>query len=270
MGKKRAVVLGIDEVEKTQKEKTKKRQDIKKTAKKSDKVISKLEKKEVINEVPNKKEEKKPDFAKKSVKNKPISKTHGKQYSSLNKKIDKTKFYKVIDAIKLLKANKTTKFDASVEVHINTLETGVKGEVFLPHGTGKKLRIAVFSPEVEEKIKANNLDFDILLALTPDMKSLVKYAKVLGPKGLMPSPKKGTLVSNISDAKKKFEAGNLNFKTEPKFPLIHQIVGKISFTETQLVENINTFLKAVQKKNMTAAFVKSTMSPALKLDISEL
>ncbi len=196
--------------------------------------------------------------------------SRGKKYSLALKKAALKKVYSFEEAIKLLKEISFEGFSASVEIHLNLVDKDVKGEVRLPHGTGKELRVAEFGPEVETKIQKNQLDFDILLAKPEDMKSLVKYAKMLGPKGLMPSPKKGTLVEDLNAAKKKLAAGNIHYKSEPKFPLLHQVVGKVSFGEKELLENMTAFLKSVGRKNIDSAFVKTTMSPSLKLDISAL
>ncbi|MEK9179392.1 MAG: hypothetical protein AAB893_02900, partial [Patescibacteria group bacterium] len=179
--------------------------------------------------------------------------------------IIKSKHYSVTEAVALLKKMSFESFPASVELHVNTIDMSVKGELMLPHGTGKEVKVAIFSPELEEKLKKNIIDFDVMLAVPSDMKSMVKFSKLLGPKGLMPTPKRGTLTENIEAAKKKFLAGSLNYKTEPKFPIMHQVVGKITFTEKQLEENVTMFLSTVQKKNIVSAFIKTSMTPAVPL-----
>jgi len=211
------------------------------------------------------------DTKKKSVKKVVVKKVRGKRFLNAKAKVIKGKKYPITEAILELKKMSFERFDASVELHINLLEVeSVKGQVNLPHGTGKTVKVAVFGPEVEAKIKENIFDFDVLLAKTEDMKILVKYAKVLGPKGLMPSPKRGTLVANIEEAKAKFMSGNMNFSSEPKFPIVHQVVGKISFTPKQLEENVVTFLKAVQKKNIQDAFLTTSMTPSLRLNLENI
>ncbi|MFA6005019.1 MAG: 50S ribosomal protein L1 [Patescibacteria group bacterium] len=260
MGKTKTKVLGIDEVEQEQKEKAKKRNELKKQEKEreSAKTVQKVEQAEEAVEAKTEKQEKKKNTGS-------TVRTHGKKYLKMTKTIDKTKKYSVKEAIALLKKGKFEAFDATVELHINVKEMGLKGEVTLPHGTGKEVRIAVFTSEVEAQLTAGVFDFDVLIARPSDMKSLVKFAKVLGPKGLMPSPKKGTLLDDVESARKKFAAGAVNFKSEPKFPIMHQVVGKISFTEAQLMENIEAFIAAVAPKNIDKAFVKTTMSPSVQL-----
>ncbi len=267
MGKKRTVIIGAPELEEKQKLEAKKRAEIKKqkkTKEKESEPVAVAVEKTIESE--KKPEDKK--TTKKALKKSP--RKRGKRYSETLKKIDKHKHYSIKEAVKLLQELSIEKFNATVELHINTFTQEPKGEVSLPHGIGKKLNIAVFDAQLEEKIKKGEFDFDILLAKPQDMKILVKYASVLGPKGLMPSPKRGTLVENIEAAKEKFNAGTIHFKTEAKFPLIHQAVGKRDFTPQQLEENILAFLRAVGKKHIKQAFIKTTMSPALKLDISQL
>jgi large subunit ribosomal protein L1 len=197
------------------------------------------------------------------------SKTRGKSYLKAKKSL-KNKTYTLKEAISILKKISFEKFDPSVELHLNTTEKGLKGEVTLPHGTGKTQKIVIFNEEVESMIKEGKLDFDILLATAKDMPKLVKHAKSLGPKGLMPSPKKGTLTDNPQEALKKFSHGALNYKTESKFPLMHQVVGKLSFSEKQLIENIQAFASAVGKKNLLQVYIKTTMSPAVCLEVDSL
>lgn len=269
MGKTKTKVLGIDAVEKEQKEKAKKRNEQKKAEKaKVEKAEDKrgLERSREIQEVVS---ETKSDSDTKEKKKKSVEKVrvHGKKYSEFSRLVEKTKSYTSIEAAKLLKKKRIETFNATIELHINVREQGLKGEVALPHGTGKEVKVVIFSPAVEKQLQDNKFDFDILIARPADMKSLVKFAKLLGPKGLMPSPKKGTLVEDVAATQNKFQAGAVNYKTEPKFPIIHQIIGKIDFTEVQIAENIDSFLLVVGSKNIEKAFVKSTMSPTMQLVI---
>jgi len=203
----------------------------------------------------------------KSVK-KPLIKAHGKSYLKAKNQLDRNKFYSLNESIKKLQSIAFEKFDSTFEIHLNLSEKNLKGEVNLPHGTGREVRIAIFSPEVEAKIEANKLDFDVLIASPKDMVRLVKFAKVLGPKGLMPSPKKGTLTDKVEEAVKKLSSGTVMFKSEPKFPILHQSVGRKSFKAEQIAENVTEFIKAVGRKNILAAYLKTSMSPSLKLDLT--
>jgi len=177
------------------------------------------------------------------------------------------KTYSLDEAVKILKENSHERFNAAVEIHINLDEPGLKGEVILPHGTGKSLEIAIFDDKIEKELQENKINFDVLVALPKDINRIVKFAKLLGPKGLMPSPKKGTLTDSPEAAVKKLSAGTLNFKSESKFPLLHQTVGRRDFTEKQLRENIMAFLQAIGPKHLKAVFLKTTMSPSIKLQL---
>ncbi|MBI2034125.1 MAG: 50S ribosomal protein L1 [Candidatus Levybacteria bacterium] len=194
--------------------------------------------------------------------------TRSKRYDVAAKLVDKTKKYSLSEALALLPKLHIAKFDESIELHINTLEQGVSGIVSLPHGTGKKIRVVIADDKLIEDIIKEKINFDILLAEPSMMAKLAKVAKILGPRGLMPNPKNGTITANPEDAIKKFKAGQIRFKTETKAPIIHLTVGKISFGEKKLTDNITTILNAVQKQKIKNVTLKSTMSPGIKLDIS--
>jgi len=228
---------------------------------------------EKTDEKPEKKSAKK-ESKYKSKKSKKIN-PHSESYLAMAKQIDKNKKYSLSDALKILNSTKRTKLDETVELHINTNEKGVSGNLTLPHGTGKKARIEIADhstdpKHVEELVKsitAGQVNFDILIATPDTMSHLAKVARVLGPKGLMPNPKNGTIHPKPQEAAKKFEGGQINFKTEAKAPIMHLSVGKISFEEKKLIDNIKAILIAVQAKNIKNVTLKSTMSPGIKISI---
>src|SRR3989338_1872870 len=193
--------------------------------------------------------------------------SHGANYQKAKKLLEVKKEYSLKKAVELLKKMNFTSFDQTVELHINTNIENLKGEVTLPHGTGKKVRVEVVSDAVLDNIENGKIDFDVLIAAPTDMPKLVKYAKILGPKGLMPNPKAGTVSAKPEEAVKKFSSGGIRFKTEPKAPFIHQTVGKMSFKEDALVENIDVFIKAVATKNISSIYLKATMTPSIKIKI---
>jgi large subunit ribosomal protein L1 len=162
---------------------------------------------------------------------------------------------------------KSANFDQSVELHLNVDQVGLKGEVNLPHPVGKSVRVAVADEKVLADIEKGKLEFDVLITHPSFMSRLVRFAKILGPKGLMPNPKAGTISEKPEEVVKKFSRGVLRWKTEPKFPLVHQMIGKISFEEKALVENTERFLDSVGQAHITSAFIKTTMSPSIKLDL---
>lgn len=206
---------------------------------------------------------------KKTKKAKFAKKARGRSsnYTAKVMDVDKNKTYSLSEALELLKKVNLAKFDETVELHINTIEAGINGTVKLPHGTGKELRIAVADDTVISEVEKGKINFDILIAEPSMMPKLARVAKVLGPKGLMPNPKNGTISDNPQEAMKKFEGGQISFKTESKVPLMHLTVGKMSFGTEKLSENIKTIIGAVKKDRITQIVLKSTMSPAIKLQV---
>lgn len=189
----------------------------------------------------------------------------GKNYLQAKKMIDKSKVYPIKEAIELLKKLSLAKFDQTVELHLNVLEKGLFGEVNLPYFKGKARKIAIFTDELGVEIKSGKINFDILLATPSDMPKILPLAKILGPKGLMPNPKNGTVVPIPEKALEKFGAGAVHFKTEKDFPLIHTVVGKLNQPTEELTANFEVFIKAVKPQNITKAVIKSTMSPSVKI-----
>lgn len=223
-----------------------------------------------------------------------------KKNKAIAAKVDRLKSYNVDEAVKLLKdCAKTTKFDESIEISFNLgidpkyADQQVRGVVSLPHGTGAKVRVAVIARDAKaaeakaagadvvgaedliETIKSGKLDFDRVIA-TPDMMGLVgQVAKVLGPKGMMPNPKVGTVTPDVKKAVETAKAGSIEFRAE-KTGIVQAGVGKVSFDDKKLVENIVYMIDAIQKAKPTGAkgtFMKkvtlsSTMGPGLKIDLA--
>lgn len=209
---------------------------------------------------------------KKSKKSK--ARVRGKRYQEAAKLVDKTKLYSLSDAIKLVKQTSTTKFDGTVELHINLnpLSLGDKkdfrGSVSLPHGTGKHVRVAIADDKLLERIESGKIEFDILVAHPSMMAKLAKVAKILGPRGLMPNPKTGTVSEDTEKVAASLLKGKVNFKTEPDQPILHMTVGKVSFEDTKLVENTNAILDAVGRNKISKATLSATMGPGIKVLVS--
>lgn len=199
------------------------------------------------------------------------------KYQTVAKLIDRSKQYSVKEALELVEKAHMAKFDETVELHINTNATGVSGQVTLPHGTGKQTRVAILAPSTDAKaadellkqIESGKIEFDVLVATPDAMPRLAKVARVLGPRGLMPNPKNGTVTPKPEEVAAKFAGGQMNFKTEAKAPVIHLSVGKLSFGPEKLSANIATALKAVKMENIKKVVVKSTMSPAVRLQLGK-
>ena len=192
------------------------------------------------------------------------SRIRSKPYQTAKSKVDTSKFYPLSDAIKLLRDISLTKFDGTVELHLVLKDKSVSKEVDLPHSTGKTRKVAIADDKTLAQIEKGQINFDILYASPDQMSKLVKYAKILGPKGLMPNPKTGTVVVNPEEAIKKQTAKNTVFlKTEKSAPLVHTIVGKLSASDQQLITNIQAILTSLPQ--ISKAVLKSTMSPAIRL-----
>lgn len=193
-------------------------------------------------------------------------KSRGKKYQDAKKTIDNLKQYSIPSAVKLVKKTSFSTFDGSIELHLVIKKIGLTTNVDLPYQTGKQKKIEVASNKTIEKIKKEKIDFDILLATPSMMPKLVPFARILGPRGLMPNPKNKTVVKN-KEAAKKFSANSITLKTERKAPLIHTVVGKVSQKDKEIVENIKSILSAIGKKQIVKAFLTASMSPSVKIDV---
>ncbi len=222
---------------------------------------------------------------------------HGKKYTERAKLVDRTKAYNVEDAVKILRKVAYAKFDESVNLDIRlgvdpkAGDQNVRGTVALPHGTGKTVRVAVFAKgdkqreaqeagadvvggdDLGDKIAAGFMDFDAVIS-TPDMMRVVgKLGKVLGPRGLMPNPKTGTVTMNVKDAITALKAGQIEYRLD-KTANVHVLVGKMKFDDKQLSENVTALLNALVKAKPSGAkgrYIKticlsSTMSPGVRID----
>lgn len=282
MGKIRVAALG-DEGEKEQKRRAEARRQTKKSKKTKVEGVG-LKGGERIAVVEG--EELKPEFKKlveevesgeqKTEKKQKEKKAHvrGKRYQEALKLLDRTKLYAVNDAVGLVKKTSLTKFDGTVELHVNLNPSvlgdkkDLRGTVSLPHGTGKQVKIAIADDKILADIEAGKITFDILVAHPTMMPKLAKVARILGPKGLMPSPKAGTISTEPEKLALSLAKGKVNFKTEPDQPLLHMTIGKVSFEEKKLSENIDAVLEAVGRGKIAKATLASTMGPGIKLAIS--
>ncbi len=226
---------------------------------------------------------------------------HGKKYVTAAKEVDRATYYDTADAISVVKKTATAKFDETVEVHIRTgcdgrhAEQQIRGAVVLPNGTGKTVKVLVFAKgdkineaeaagadyvggdELIPKIQNDGwLDFDVVVA-TPDMMGVVgRLGKVLGPKGLMPNPKAGTVTMDVTKAINDIKAGKIEYRLD-KSNIIHCPIGKASFTEEQLNENMNALMEAIVKarpSTLKGQYLKSitlatTMGPGVRVSTAK-
>lgn len=214
------------------------------------------------------------ESAKKAAKKKKAKvKVRSKRYQEVAGMIDKNKLYELKDAISLVKQTSLTKFDGTIELHVglNPLSLGEKKDyrtaVSLPHGTGKEVRVAIADDEILGQIEAGKINFDILVAHPSMMPKLAKVARVLGPRGLMPNPKTGTVSPDPEKRAKELSSGQVNIKTEPGNPQIHLPVGKISFEDKKIADNITAVLKAIGTK-VAKITLSATMGPGVKVSLS--
>ncbi len=226
---------------------------------------------------------------------------HGKKYKEAAKQVDRTVQYEPIEAIGLAKKTATAKFDETIEAHIRTgcdgrhAEQQIRGAVVLPNGTGKEVKVLVFAKgdklteaeaagadfvggdELIPRIQNEGwLDFDVVVA-TPDMMGVVgRLGKTLGPKGLMPNPKAGTVTMDVTKAVKDIKAGKIEYRLD-KSNIIHVPIGKASFTEEQLEQNFNALMEAIVKARPSAVkgqflrsiTLSSTMGPGVKVSVAK-
>ena len=223
---------------------------------------------------------------------------HSKRYREVTKLVEEDKVYSLKDAVAALKKISNTKFDSSVDLHfhlnIDPKKTDqlIRGTVLLPHGTGKKIRVAVFCKgehervakdaqadyvggiELINKVNEGFLDFDCVIATPEMMKDLSKLGKILGPRGLMPSPKTGTVTNDIAKAIEEVKKGKVEFRVDKQAGM-HLAVGKTSFEEAKIYENASKVIEAVTEarpvsikgKFIKSLFLSSTMSPGLRLSV---
>ena len=197
-----------------------------------------------------------------------VKKVRGKKYHAVRAQLDKSKLYPLKEAVELVKKLSYSKFVGSVEAHVIVREAGASVELALPHSTGKSVRVAIVDAALLTDIEAGKIDFDVLVAHPEFMPKLAKFAKVLGPKGLMPNPKNGTLTPNPELKKKALEAGAFNLKTEKKAPLMHLSVGKTDMDSKALVQNVEALIKALKGKILKMSLAPS-MGPGIKVLIEE-
>jgi large subunit ribosomal protein L1 len=192
----------------------------------------------------------------------------GKKYRAKVALVDRMKQYSIEDAVELVKQISYTSFDAAVEVHIKVKADAVRGMIVLPHGTGKTKKVAVANDETLEAIAAGKLDFEILLATPAQMPKLAKFAKVLGPKGLMPSPKAGTVTDDIEKATAEISGGRVEYRVD-KNGVVHNSIGRVSFKNEQLVENFRTLEAVLISSKIESISIAPTMGPGIKIALSK-
>jgi|SRR3989344_8880672 len=220
------------------------------------------------------------------------TKPRSRKYQEISKDLDRTKTYPLAEAIDMVKKLNYAKFDATLEAHINTAQTGIRGLVSLPYAKGKKLRIVAFGKgadqsgadvfgddstieEINEQSSRpsgtkGKVDFDLLITTPEWMPKLAKIARILGPRGLMPNPKNGTITTDLKKCVEGFQSGKTEYKTEAKASVIHLGLGKLAQPTEELSANIKTLLQVLGKSRVKKVSLSPTMGPSVKLDLSSI
>lgn len=210
--------------------------------------------------------EKKPrEKAKVSQKKK--GKSRGRAYRAALAKIDRQKFYPVAESVKLIKQISISRFTGSIDAHLTLKQSGLKGEVIFPHPTGKKQIIRIADENLIKELEEGKINFSALVATPAIMPKLLKFAKLLGPRGLMPNPKAGTITDKPEELAKKL-ASAVQWRTETKSPIVHLTIGRADFPEKHLEENFAALIRAVGQENIVKAVLAPTMGPGVKIDLS--
>jgi large subunit ribosomal protein L1 len=195
------------------------------------------------------------------------SRVRGKKYLGIRSQVNRDTLYSLPEAITLLKKVSYSSFDGTVELHLVVKKDGMSVTLDLPHATGKQKVVEVASEKTIEKLKSGKVDFDVLLSTAEMMPKLVAFARILGPKGMMPNPKNGTLIKSEADASK-FSTSSMTIKTEKKAPLIHTVCGKISMKDSDLQENIEAIFASLGQRQVIKAYLTASMSPSIKLQVN--
>lgn len=193
------------------------------------------------------------------------ARVRGKKYLSVKKKVDVFKFYPLKEAVKLVKETSFSKFDGKIEAHLTVVEAGNLGEITFPHLEVSTKRIELLNDKILAELKDGKINFDVLIATTTTMPKLLPFARMLGPKGLMPNPKNGTLTDKPEEAVKKLSVAKTVIKTESKAPVVHLIVGKVSQPDKELEANINELIKVIKAPKIKKLVLCASMGPSVKV-----
>ncbi len=197
------------------------------------------------------------------------AKVRGKKYQAAKKLIDVTKYYPLSEAVQLVKKTSISKFEGKVEAHVTIADIGNVGEISFPHLETASKKVVVLNDTILAEIKEGQINFDILIATPATMPKLLPLARVLGPKGLMPNPKNGTLTDKPEESVKRLSAAKTVVKTEKKAPIVHILVGKISQPEAELEANVAELIKVIKANKIKKLALCATMGPCVKVEVTK-
>ena len=196
-----------------------------------------------------------------------IAKKRSKKYLAAKAKVDVNKYYPLEEAIKLVKETSLSKFEGKIEAHVTILDIGNVGEINFPYFETSSKKVVILNDAILAEIKDGKINFDILIATPATMPKLLPLAKTLGPKGLMPNPKNGTLTDKPEDSLKRLSVAKTILKTEKKAPVLHIIVGKLSQKDEEITENIKELIKTIKANKIKKMALCATMGPSVKVEI---
>lgn len=197
-----------------------------------------------------------------------VAKKRSKKYLAAKAKVDVTKYYSLKEAIQLVKETSLSKFDGKVEAHVTIFDIGNVGEITFPHLETASKKVVILNDAILAELKEGNVNFDILIATPSTMPKLLPLAKILGPKGLMPNPKNGTLTEKPEDSLKKLSVAKTILKTEKKAPVIHIIVGKVSQKEEEIIANVEELIKTIKINKIKKLALCATIGPCVKVKVA--
>ena len=221
-----------------------------------------------VKEVQSAKDEQTAETKAPAAKPKP-QRVRSRKYVATKSKVDKTRHYDVLSAMELVKQLSYTKFDGTITAELQVKDLETSANVTLPNDTGRQRKVVVVDDAVLKDIEAGKFEFDILISSPEYMPKLAKHAKELGPRGLMPNPKNGTLTANPKKAAEELSAGKRLLRTEKKQPLMHVTIGKVSMDSKKLIENLQALAKALKGK-IDKVSLSATMGPGVKVDLETI
>lgn len=196
-----------------------------------------------------------------------VAKKRSKKYLAAKAKVDVTKYYSLKEAVNLVKETSLSKFDGKVEAHVTIFDIGNVGEITFPHLETASKKVVILNDAILAELKEGNVNFDILIATPSTMPKLLPLAKLLGPKGLMPNPKNGTLTEKPEDSLKKLSVAKTILKTEKKAPVVHIVVGKVSQKEEEIIANVEELIKTIKINKIKKLALCATIGPCVKVEL---
>jgi len=198
-----------------------------------------------------------------------VAKKRSKKYLAAKAKIDVNKYYLLKEAVELVKETSFSKFEGKIEAHVTILDIGNVGEINFPHLETSSKKVVILNDTILAELKDGKINFDILIATPATMPKLLPLARILGPKGLMPNPKNGTLTDKPEDSLKKLSVAKTILKTEKKAPVVHIIVGKTSQKNEEIIANIEELIKTIKANKIKKIALCATMGPSIKISIEK-